>query len=92
MERWKSFGGYVFVDNETGAVSTGMPMPGHGGHAKIEGEGGSYQHTWLDGFDAGRWRELYDLLELIPGGFDALGAHVLEYPDSKDRRMSCAGG
>jgi hypothetical protein len=79
LERWQSFGGVVFVDLVTGKPSTMMPKPGVGGRPDIEGEG--YAREWKDGYETGRWRELDDLLRLVPGGTEALAAHVMRYPN-----------
>ena len=80
LERWQSFGGNVFVDRESGKASLCMPMPGVGGHAEIQGEG--WQRDWNDGYDTGRWRELEELLRLVPGGMKAVAAHVTRFPNT----------
>ena len=84
LERWQSFGGHVYVDADTGRPSLMMPMPGIGGHPEIQGEG--WQRDWNDGFDTGRWRELHDLLQLVPGGPEAVAAHVATFPNRITQR------
>lgn len=79
LERWRALHGSVMVDLETGTVQLCMPMPGHGGRPRIEGEGRQREGT--EGCETGRRRELSDLLDLVPGGHDALAAHVLAFPE-----------
>ncbi|MGZ3249406.1 MAG: hypothetical protein ACXWIW_06730 [Croceibacterium sp.] len=78
LERWQSFGGTVFVDRDSGAASLIMPEPGIGGRPELEGEG--RLRDWNDGYGTGRWRELEDLLLLVPGGRAAVAVHVVRYP------------
>lgn len=78
IERWQSFGGSVSLELQTEKLALMMPMPGFDGRPEIEGEGST--RTWNDGYETGRWRELHDLLKLVPGGRDAVAAHVRQYP------------
>jgi hypothetical protein len=80
LERWRSFGGTVFLDLATGKVSTCFPMPGYGGRADIEGEG--HARDWKDGYEHGRIRELDDLLRLVPGAKQALAEHIKRFPEA----------
>jgi hypothetical protein len=69
LERWNSYGGTVTV-LENGSAMTGSFLPEQTGpHA-----------DWERGRHVGATRELLDLLDLVPGGKQAVAAHVKAFP------------
>jgi len=77
LDRWQSIGGTVLVDGETHAVSLLVSLQDD--HRDFDGD--AWHRQWRNGYDTGRWHELQEMLELVPGGMKAVAAHVLKFPE-----------
>ena len=72
VERWLAHGGYLIVDANCDRVSLGMRM--HSGLWRSKNPWG--QRLWHDGWKVGRWRELNEMAEYVPGLYGAIVHHV----------------
>lgn len=82
LERWLAHGGTMIV-NPDGTGQSGLPADDPNAKEPPDGLSDSsreYHRTFSDGIYIGRTRELLDLLELVPGGREAVKAHVRAYP------------
>lgn len=74
VDRWLKYGGGLIANSETAKLSISMSMERwrwrHGPHQ---------QRLWHDGWMVGRWRELGDLLDAVPGLYEAVVDHVMEH-------------
>jgi hypothetical protein len=73
IERFTALGGDLYAYSD-GRMSTFMPESGVGRRP----EEGEYLSAQTDG----RFRELSDLLRFVPGGRDAVVAHLRQWPVS----------
>jgi hypothetical protein len=74
VERWLVYGGGLIADSHTARLSVSMRMDDWRWRSHY-----AAQRHWHNGWMTGRWRELSELMELIPGLYDAVVAHVLEH-------------
>lgn len=74
VERWLAYGGGLVANTETGGLSISMRMDQwRWKHGEVR------QRLWHDGWMTGRWRELQELMELIPGLREAMVDHVADH-------------
>lgn len=79
VDRWLKYGGGVIAHAEHGLATISMNLDGSRWRCRRPHR---TQHHWHDGWTVGRWRELQELLELIPGLDDAIAAYVVENGES----------
>lgn len=82
LERWHSYGGTVQFDLDSGKAATFLPEP------SLCGATGD--PAWSRAFRDGATAELRDLLDMVPGGWDALKQHVLDFPEHFGRGLVSA--
>ena len=74
VERWLKYGGGLIADPVQAKISVSMSFD----NWRWKSEWPT-QRQWHDGWMVGRWRELGDLLDLIPGLREAVVDHVMEH-------------
>ena len=87
LERWLKLGGSMIAKPDGGGYSYCLAnvedVPGYVPPSEeLPPEQREWRRTWDDGMFIGRTRELLDLLELVPGGREAVKAHVRQYPSA----------
>lgn len=74
VERWLTYGGGLIANSETAGLSISMRMDQWRWR-----HGEAYQRHWHDGWMTGRWRELQEIIELVPGLQAAIVEHVARH-------------
>ena len=81
LERWLHHGGSLTVNPDgTGHMFARVSSSDSPNHEPLPDNASDSYRDFVEGQFNGRTRELMDLLELVPGGREAVKAHVRAFP------------
>lgn len=75
VERWLTYGGGLIVDANCDKIQISMREDGWSWRHKSPNNQ-TWNRLWHDGWVVGRWRELNELAQLVPGLREAIIDHV----------------